>query len=423
MKKQLFPLLLLALIGFITCEKQTCNPSNDTFVLSFKPSFGFFRSYAEAEDWAKYSISLLDNVPTKSGNCREIESGMCYGFPAAKSGDLHNNDSLIYVFNFKNNEGFTIIAANKENPPLVAITESGHYVPGENTGVEPFDLYIGDILKSMNSHDSLPEFPHSYYEYYELKDSCNARVDTKWGQTGVYGQYCPNGICGCVATALGQIMTYKQYPSSFVATVAMGNDYAVGDTIVLNWPLISQHIINHSGTVQSCDSVHNQIGALLREIGDLVYMNYKTNSSSAYCSNLVYALDTFGFNYSSYSSVDISTMKSSIKSNSPVFVCGWAESNEGHAWVADGYKDFEYWRKLYIAHHINNGMAFYRLHSTEMYASTKLMHFNWGWNGVCNGYFAFNSYDTSGGVIYDGTDNYAAYDFANSPMMYSNIGY
>ena len=414
MKKQLFPLVLLALIGFITCEKQPGRIEMKSD--SYTPT-SIYRSYAEAHDWAEYSINLLDQTNTKSSKTRELELGICYAVPSTRSVENNGIDTLIYVFNFKNNEGFSIIAANKNTPPLVAVVESGHYVPGEATGVAPFDLMIRRTLDVIESHDSLPELPHHYYDYYELKDSCNARLITKWGQTGVYGKYCSNGISGCVATALGQIMAYKQFPPSIVATVAMGNDYAVGDTIALNWNNINEHIINHPGIVQSCDNVHNQIGALLREIGDLVNMTYGENGSSAYVSNATIALDSFGYTYSQYSDASVSEMKLSIKDGCPVLMRGQTDNLEGHAWVADGYKDFEYWRQVFIA----GPFGFYRPGPTVMYASTKLIHINWGWDGVCNGYFAFNSYNTAEGELYDGTSNYASYDFANVVKMIAGI--
>ena len=30
-----------------------------------------------------------------------------------------------------------------------------------------------------------------------------------------------------------------------------------------------------------------------------------------------------------------------------------------------------------------------------------LYHFNWGWDGDCNGYFSTNVFDTTGGTFYD----------------------
>ena len=35
------------------------------------------------------------------------------------------------------------------------------------------------------------------------------------------------------------------------------------------------------------------------------------------------------------------------------------------------------------------------------YGELDLYHFNWGWDGDCNGYFSTNVFDTTGGTFYD----------------------
>ena len=407
-------IVLAALLLFANCQKHWLRSAVEDEI---KP-YSTVRSYKEAKEIAEISLSLIEKVATKSGDTRRVEPAQCFIKRSTKTGGA-DKDTLLYVFNFADNEGFSIVAANKNVSPLIAVAESGHYEPGKDTGVEPFDLLMRGFLDSLD--ETLPdqEMPHHYYEYYSFIDSCDVQLQTKWGQSGVYGQYCPNGISGCVATAVGQIMAYKAHPANFVTTVTMGNDYAVGDTVQMNWTIVNQHVVNHSGIVQPCDSVHNQIGALLREIGDLVYMNYGANSSGAYMGNVPNALDYFGYSYFLYSAVNIPSMELSIKSDCPVLVAGWTDNNLGHAWVADGFKDFEYWRQEYYASPLEPGVYIPR--TPVLYAYTKLMHFNWGWNGVCNGYFAFNCYDTSQGAIYDDNINYASYNFGNGVSMYTNI--
>lgn len=408
-------IILATLLLFANCQKHGLRSAVEDEINPYST----VRSYKEAKEIAEFSLSLIENVATKSGDTRRLEPAQCFVKRSAKTKTGGGKDTLLYVFNFANDEGFSIIAANKNTSPLIAVVESGHYEPGKDTGVEPFDLMMRGFLDSLD--ETLPdqEMPHHYYEYYSFIDSCDVQLQTKWGQRGVYGQYCPNGISGCVATAIGQIMAYKAHPANFVTTVSMGNDYAVGDTVQMNWTLVNQHVVNHSGIVQQCDSVHNQIGALLREIGDNVDMTYGPNSSSAYMTNVPDALDYFGYGYLPYTTVNISNMELSIKINCPVLVAGVTNNYEGHAWVADGFKDFEYWRQEYYASPLVPGV--YVPRDPVLYAYTKLIHFNWGWNGVCNGYFAFNCYDTSQGTIYDDNLNYATYDFGNNVHMYANI--
>ena len=39
----------------------------------------------------------------------------------------------MYVFNFENNDGFSVIAANRAVDPVLAVAEKGNYTYGEPT--------------------------------------------------------------------------------------------------------------------------------------------------------------------------------------------------------------------------------------------------------------------------------------------------
>lgn len=97
------------------------------------------RSVSEAYSIASSAIALLNDTDwTKSTNERTIISTQTLSVPTKAS----SQDTILYVFNFSDKRGFSIVAADRNIPPLLAITESGHYSIGEPTGVEPFDLYI-----------------------------------------------------------------------------------------------------------------------------------------------------------------------------------------------------------------------------------------------------------------------------------------
>lgn len=40
-----------------------------------------------------------------------------------------------------------------------------------------------------------------------------------------------------------------------------------------------------------------------------------------------------------------------------------------------------------------------------------MFHFNWGWYGNCNGYYAANVFDTQSALSYDGENNTAVANF------------
>lgn len=411
----IFPLFfLLVLLG---CEKTyLAEPESSE---QTKIGVSQYRTKEQVVALATSSLSLISGVPTKSCLAREIESVQCLIKHGTK-GDSAKEDTLVYVVNFKNNDGFSLISAKKNKTPILAVTESGHYDLNNGTGVEAVDFFLSAVCESQRFRPDDPIILDNYWDEINVADSCVTIMPTKWGQRDIYGQYCPNGISGCVATALGQILAFKQMPASFVTTVAMGDDYVVGQTISPGWSLIGQHVITHYDSL-ACNPVHNQIGALLREIGAQVSMSYNTNSSSAYISNVPNLFSAWGINHGSSANANTTSMRNSISNGCPVFM--WGNNTNGvsaHAWVADGYKYYDI-RRIWYGLVSSIPELIYAPIYEEIIKDQKLLHINWGWDGVCNGYFNFDCYDSSSAVQYDGISNFVANSYTSVKMI-CNIG-
>ena len=148
-------------------------------------------------------------------------------------------------------------------------------------------------------------------------------------------------------------------------------------------------------------------------------MNYKPiGSSEAYSINVMHALEYFDYQSDGYSVESILDILSSLNNGRPVYMQGVDDCNTdtysddvGHAWVIDGYVEYVTTIDSY-----ENG----QLIGSFPYDDYHVMHINWGWDGVCNGYFYFGEYDTSGADSYDGV-HYGAYDFDSENKMYTNI--
>lgn len=80
----------------------------------------------------------------------------------------------------------------------------------------------------------------------------------------------------------------------------------------------------------------------------------------------------------------------------------------GHAWILDGYSRHEVTRKIYVSNPnynpniIYNPEPQYILDRTEV-RDTKLLHFNWGWDGNCDGWFSYGCFQTNNAETYDDT--------------------
>jgi hypothetical protein len=198
-------------------------------------------------------------------------------------------------------------------------------------------------------------------------------IKTQWGQGWAppsavvgYNYYTPNHYpCGCVATAMAQLMRYWQYPASpgigesFYISVdgvgqyatVRGGDGAGGPYNWTNMPLDGG----------ATDVQMQAIGALTYDAGVAANMNYTHSASYTGINNAVSALRfTFkycnarrGYNYGS----DISPtsrnamVNPNLNANSPVLFGIKSSGGGGHAVVCDGYG----LNASTMYHHINMG--------------------------------------------------------------------
>lgn len=387
-------LAVAVLFGTLSCSKTEVaelpvvgsEPQQQRIVLT--PT----RSYEEALTLAQQSIAIVDKPATRALRPRAIRStrGQCVTIPVTRNGELQA-DTLMYVFNFEGDNGFAIIAANRAVDPVLAVAENGNYTYGEQTGVENFDFYMDAMVLELKDRvkppifDTLITIPSFKTVEVDEDRHCDPLVPTRWGQDGVYGEYADNGIAGCVAVAMAQIMAYYQYPSSITTTYPNnGFTQHYGETIELDWEIMVVY-----------PSVY-QIPALLREIGQKVGMDYsKSGESEAKVSKIPAGFRAFGFQCGGYSAFDIGLIRSALDKHRPVFIDGRKSTNtkKGHAWVADGYiytrKGTEYYELRIIDDGFRKPYRDYVKVSSNV-VTTDLVHYNWGWDKSLNGYFAAN---------------------------------
>ncbi len=398
---------------------------------------GRTRSYGEALEIARRSIGIVDGTEvTRAGKARTIRDGRCVTRQSTRNDGIEQTDTLVYVFNFNDNAGFSIIAANILSEPIIAVTENGNYSYGEPTGNKAFDSYINTaIAQSKNPKlgwgkiDTLRTYPVEYTVLIDEHNDCEPLISVNWGQKGelhnIYGKYCPNNISGCVATAMAQIMTYHKRPKSITTTY--DNAPHAKETINLDWDSMINYIDWDIATY--CE----HISILMREIGERVHMDYSNPTySSAYDSYVIPSFKSFGYVWSANaSSFRNSQVYSSLDNKCPVYISGKKRNdiNFGHAWVADGYKSYRHGTETYVHKSIYPDAPLnspdYILVSTTV-EETQLLHYNWGFEGKCNGYFqAINTCDMEKDVVgFDENDTYAdptLYDTFINLQIITNI--
>lgn len=433
--KHTYSIIAFALASMASCVK--VQVPQEEAADSAISSVAKYRSYDDAMACAQSALSFLGE-DTKSPT-RRIVSGTCVVSPATK-GDSRR-DTLFYAFNYADNAGFAIINADNHGDPFICITEKGSYTDGDPTGVEAFDAYIEhvkEVLGRGGAHINDPIEPYdpldppgpnppgpvlySYTVDWYSGTQVYPLLNTNWGKLGVYGAFCPNGAAGCVARAIAQVMMYYRYPSSITLSTDMGS-WTQGTQLAMPWSNIAYHTCNHTNT-WPCTNYHDYISALLYDVSERVGMTYYSNGSSgAYFSAVRPALSAYGYQSSPIQSVNSSTLcdiKTSLDNRDPVIMSG-IDSNPngvGHAWVVDGYKDYLLYRDTYAQAYPQPG---YYLVNSTLLEEVHALHINWGWDGECNGYFNFGTYNTAVAYSYDGNINTKEHNYTSNLEFISDI--
>ncbi len=201
-------------------------------------------------------------------------------------------------------------------------------------------------------------------------------LESKWNQSTVgnkkvYNYYTPgNAVCGCVATAMSQIMRYHEYPTASVSAKTKLCMYqGVQTNLTMQGGTYSWSDMPLVPTSSISDTEQQAIGKLTSDAGISVHMQYTSNSSGASTMVAAYALtNTWGFSQSQYwTNNDTSgdtedgylsseTIENTILANlDAAFPCllGISGSSGEHAIVADGYGYIDTQRYM----HLNMGWS------------------------------------------------------------------
>lgn len=187
------------------------------------------------------------------------------------------------------------------------------------------------------------------------------------------GANCPTG---CVATAMAQVVNYYKWPEKAegIGTardhfnqnyqIDMSNDYFDWDNI------LDIYTNEKSEVIAGNETQWNAVALLMRDIGYSVKSKYNRESTGSKSYNIPFALvNNFGFDKGAHMDYRNwytdeqwdSLIYDNLSKYGPVIYSGVTKDGEGHEFVCDGYRSDGYY------------------------------HFNWGWDGLSDGYFLLSS--------------------------------
>lgn len=404
---------IICLIAFsvviISCTEHEITYSNHENL-----SFCKIRSYEEALKIAQSALPMLDNTEKTRGTAPsrtiEVNSKKVFKIDPKTRTSSNINDTLIYVFNFENNEGFVLVSAPKNAEGLLAITESGHCDPDTLSGIEGFDLFIDKAKEYIAGISSLPAdtLVNVFQEYQYNHNIVGPYVTVKWGQNYTEGEFCPNGICGCAATAMAQAMSYYSYPSTMSLT------YPDADISLqsFNWANIRSHNTKHhyDDCLITEKETHRSTSRLCRQLGHKANSDYRESGTWTSVSSLKNTMENYGYNTIGWSQFNSSTCIGQLDNQHVMIMYGNQNGENGHFWILDGYDIADY----YIYTYIQTGNSAPVLDHISGPHIANFNHLNWGWYGVNNGYFNMGVFNTSDVIFPDTPSNYVSYNFNHS---------
>ncbi|MBQ8672446.1 MAG: C10 family peptidase [Bacteroides sp.] len=386
------------------------------------------RTLDEALLIAQKVSDILDVTCTRSAT-RNVDRNNVHCLTQMDTRTSSGVDTLLYVTNYADEAGFAVVSANKSTNPLLAVVEEGTYeTDTDNEGFASF-MTMAEEYVSTTSVPLLPVpgFGETIKEFKYTYDTITTQVPplvaTRWGQTGPESQYTSNGYFGCTITAMAQVMSYFAYPKQLTITYPGASI----NSLTLDWDAIKLHNISHSYlTCTATDATHDAIGHLCRQLGHLAESKYLVNGTETYINKSVSAFRNLGFTTSDYVVYDADNLFMALDACNPSIAYGAHYDTDAdsvvtaHSWIVDGYLSYKVTRKFWTRETTSFDWV---CEDTYTYY-TKYFHYNWGWNGKCNGYFLVDIFAPNRGYRYDNEEgwyeNTSSWNF-NYNVHYSSV--
>lgn len=386
--KKLLTLFAVVIVLAACSNQEDAMPASQTSV----KNTSYIRSFDEALQIAQSSISILEGSEiTRSGSTRKInlDDSKVYKQNALTRSAASANDTLMYVFNFEDNQGFAVIAANRNTDALIAVTEKGHYDPDNTSVVEGFNFYMDKVKEYLRIVPLKPIIPDSIYrDSLVIKPDYSSKVGpyvtVEWGQVQPEGELCPNNLSGCTNTACAQIMSYYEYPTSI--DITYDNTPFVQN---LNWSQMKNHLTQHPYSNCITQATHRSISLLHRQLGHLNHSEYTQDCGTRTYTELYVGntMQSLGYQTGNWTPYNISEAKNQLDINHLLLIRGdVVNEDSGHAWVLDGY--LPYRQYTYRLQPIGIDGAWMVTNIIPGSIVSYACHMNWGWYGECNGYYS-----------------------------------
>lgn len=281
------------------------------------------------------------------------------GRRAPQNLSLESNEpegAAYYVFK-NGTKGFAIVAGDDRFGDVIGYSEEGTLNEAQMPEALRLTLedYAAAVKFAQENNIDVKRGPRK-----AARNDIPHFVNFAWNQSGKYSQNCPTDCStGCMAVTTAMIMAYYKYPETLPAVY---NSNVTEQASAEAWSPNYNALLSTYGSYTSV----GEMPRFMRHVADALNTSYSTGGSGALAGALVPAFKTFGYDpgmrtimRDSYSQEDWDEIiYEELAAGRPVSFYGEHNQLLGHSYIADGYQ-----------------------------ASTGFFYINWGWGGLCNGWF------------------------------------
>lgn len=402
MKKITF-LLAMMLVTFTACH----NEDFEEISLESKREKISYEVTPE-EAVSRLGMFLSNNGTRASLNDVTIKTLMKSDFvPATRSSDAEDAPA-IYLIDIPDG-GCAVMGADKRLEPVYAIMDETKLsaedlttsaTRSESDDDEDIQTYItglindaieADLESLVVPKDSLPFTPipsklDSLWTITRVYSQVEPLLKTKWHQNAPFNDNYPyhepnvKEVAGCGVIATAQLVYYNRHPSSVTG-------------VNFNWNLISQYEYpaNPSNAVNA--AVANFVLTLAYAVGADWSEQEEDPATSTTDAGIRNFFRLNGYPNAHFYSYTLSGVTAMLDNDKPVMICGkQSNKTKGHCWLIDGSNVYtvEHWTRRYT--YVDDFTWDYT--DTVSETNHNLLHCNYGWGGLCDGYYTSGIFDT-----------------------------
>ena len=324
-----------------------------------------------------------------------------------------------YVLNVEGgNGGYIIVSGDDTFREVLGYSEAGQFQP--DSLPDGLAYWLQFLTEEMEYYQNGATLTASRNIVLNASASVSPMLRSHWGQGAPFNAQIPvtstdytadmdgHAAVGCVALSMGQIMNYWSYPSQgqnahtnatyTAATVNFAAQTYNWDNILDNYgPYMEGKDNTRVKRATYTQEQADEVAKLCYHLGVATDMAWGStddgSSGTANCYALSGLINYFGYNRYAYAqprstiapSAFQSLLISELQAGRPVMYSGSASTDgsaTGHFFILDGYD-----------------------------AATSTFHFNWGWQGIGNGYYALSA------LVPDETEPTANYNYRQIALI------